>query len=178
MTLEEYEAKILASTEKDWTRINCWGAGAGPSFKNAFSVWTTGSGDFYKSEVDSHNEVLSLKSDLLISVACGITHNDDFIEDWANSFPDAKASSAFVDFFYMNQLVFRDIYVTVDGGRCRLPLPEINYSFSNDFNPDKKRLTVPQGKYQFFGILNYAEYDYDEYLRRAGIEIVDTKWMS
>ena len=99
MTLDEYKV-TLATTEDDRTRISCWGAGAGLSFRDALSVWTKGSGEIHNLEVDSHSEVLSLKSDLLISVACGITHNDDFTEDWANSFPDKHASSAFVDFFY------------------------------------------------------------------------------
>jgi hypothetical protein len=175
MTLDEYKTKILGSTEEDWTRISCWGAGAGPSFRDAVHVWAKGSGEFHNLEVDSHSEVLSLKPDLLISVACGITHNDDFIEDWANSFPDKHASSAFVDFFYANQLIFRDIYVSVDGGRCRLPLPDINFDKSNQ---NAKFLTVPRDKFQFFRILNNANYDYDSYISRAGIKVVDAEWMS
>lgn len=175
MTLDEYKAKILATTDDDWTRISCWGAGAGPSFRDALSVWTKGGGEFHNLEIDSHSEVLSLKSDLLISVACGITHNDDFIEKWANSFPDKHASSSFVDFFYANQLIFRDIYVSVDGGRCRLPLPDIKL---DDSESGVQSLTVPDEKYQFFRVLNGTSHDYDGYLRRAGIEVVAGKWMS
>lgn len=175
MTLDEYKKKILATTEEDWTRIGCWGAGSGPSFRDALSVWTKGSGEFRNLEVDSHSEILSLRGDLLISVACGITHNDDFIEDWANSFPDQHASSAFVDFFYANQLVYRDIYVSVDGGRCRLPLPDIKLDVSKK---EVKALTVPEDKYHFFRLLNVDSDDYDSYLSRAGIEIADGEWMS
>lgn len=174
MTLDEYKAKILAATYDDWTRISCWGAGAGPSFRDALSAWTKGGGEFHNLEIDSHSEVLSLKSDLLISVACGITHNDDFIEKWANSFPDKHASSSFVDFFYANQLVFRDIYVSVDGGRCRLPLPDINL---NCFESDVQSLSVSDEKYRFFRILNGTSHEYDNYLARAGITVVAAKWM-
>lgn len=175
MTLDEYKTKILASAENDWTRIGCWGAGTGPSYRDALSVWKKGSGEFLNLDIDSHSEILSLKSDLLISVAFGITHNNDFVEDWANSFADPHASSEFVDFFYGTQLVFRDVYVSVDGGRCCLPLPEIKLDESNN---EVNSLTVPEDKYRFFRLLNRSADDYDSYLSRAGITVINGDWMS
>lgn len=176
MTLDEYQKIILATSVDDWTHISCWGAGAGPSFLNKFSVWTTGRGEFSNIEVDSHSEVLSLKRDLLVSVALGLSHNDDFIEPWANKFADKKAMSGFVDFFYSGALIYRDIYVSVDGGRCRLPLPRQHIS---DKTHEVERLTVPQAKADFYRLLNGLEstFDYDSYLSRSGIETTDAPWM-
>ena len=102
MTLREYENLIVDTSENDWTKISCWGGGSGPSFLNKFDVWTSGSGEFENLEIDSHSEYYSLKNDLLVSVACGIKHNDNFREDWANKFPDSHASSSFVDFFCLS----------------------------------------------------------------------------
>lgn len=174
MTLEEYKNLIISATLDEWTTIGCWGAGSGPSYRDAISVWTKGSGEFHNIEIESHAEIFSLKSNLLVSVACGLTHNDDFIEDWANSFPDKKASSSFVDFFYSNQLVYRDIYVSVDGGRCSIPLPEMKFDESTD---EVKALTVQREKYEFYRLLNGTGYDYDSYMQRTGIVVVDEPWM-
>ena len=176
MNLDEFQKTILATTPDDWTSISCWGAGTGPSYLNKFEVWKTGHGEFSSIEVDSHAEILSLKSNLLISVASGMTHNDDFIEAWANKFADRKASSGFVDFFYSGALVYRDIYVSVDGGRCRLPLPTQHV---NNETYEIERLTVSAAKAHFFRLLNGADSStYDNYLGRSGIEIVESPWMS
>ncbi len=177
MNLKEYQDQILDAEKEDWNRIACWGSGSGPSYFNKFVVWNTGGGEFSNIKVDSHDELISLKSDLSISVAWGISHNDDFKEKWANGFPDPHASSGYVDFFYYGQLVYRDIYVTVDGGRCQLPLPQM--VFNRDTN-DIEKLTVAKDKYHFFRLLNslITTYDYDSYFERAGLEIVDTSWMA
>lgn len=175
MTLDEYKKLIVASSLEDWTNITCWGAGSGPSYRDAVSVWTKGGGEFHNIEVNSHGEIFSLKSDLLVSVACGLTHNDDFIEKWANSFPNKRASSSFVDFFYANQLVYRDIYVAVDGGRCKIPLPEMRFDESTH---KVEALVVPREKYNFFRLLNGTDYNYENYFKRTGIMIVDESWMT
>lgn len=175
MNLSEYQ-KILLSTEvDDWTTISCWGAGSGPSFLNKFDVWKTGRNEFHSIEIDSHSNVCSLKSNLLISVAFGLLHNDNFIEPWANKFDDKSARSSFIDFFYSGALVFRDIYVSVDGGRCILPLPNQQV---NESTYEVERLTVSKDKAHFFRLLNGTdEIDYSSYLNRSGIEIIDSSWM-
>jgi hypothetical protein len=178
MTLDEYQRIIVATQIEDWTHISCWGAGAGPSFLNKFMVWTKGAHEFTNLDVDSHAEVLSLKKNLLVSVATGITHNDDFIEPWANKFPDPQATSAYVDFFYAGTLVFRDIFVAVDGGRCRLPLPRQHI---NQRTQKVERLTVPEPKSIFYLLLNEISgaHDYYHYLNQSGIEIDDqSPWMA
>jgi len=173
MTLNDYKNLILDTEENDWTKIGCFGAGAGPSYKNSMSVWTKGDGEFHNIDVESHYEVMSLKKDLLVSVAYGITHNDDFVEGWANAFADSHASSSFIDFFYSNQMVYRDIYVSVDGGRANLPLP----SMKLDDSYNVVGLEIARDKYEFFKNINRDISEYDRYISMAKISIVDKDWM-
>lgn len=176
MNLKEYSEKIIGSTKDDWNLITCWGFGSGPSYLEHCSVWTKGKGEFSNIEVESQGMVASLKSDLSISMAWGITSNPDFKEEWANQFPDPGASSSIVDFFYNGVLVFRDIYVSVDGCRCRLPLPDREF----DKETHKvNRYTVPRDKYEFYQMLDGLEQlsDFDSYFRRVGFEIINTPWM-
>ena len=44
-------------------------------------------------------------------------------EAWATRCPDPTARTAYIDVFYTMPLVFRDVFVAVDGDRCYLPLP-------------------------------------------------------
>ena len=174
MNLSEFQRQICGSEYEDWTFITCWGSGSGPSFLDKVDVWKNGKGEFIELEIDSHISVMSFKPDLQISVAHGIPHEKDFGEGWANSFSDRRASSAFVDFFYAKNLVYRDFYVAVDGGSCLLPLPEQIIDSSHNVTG----LTVTRERAAFFSLLNGNDSrSYYEYLRRAGIELSDGRWM-
>lgn len=175
MNLKEYEELMVNTSERDWTKISCWGAGSGPSYLNRFDVWQSGSGDFKNIEIDSHAEYMSLRKDLLVSVAWGLSHNDEFKEDWANNFPDPHATSSFIDFFYSGVLVYRDIYVSVDGGRCYIPLPKI---IRNKETFKIEKIFITKNRYEFFKIINGNDSEYDSYLRDAHIEVVDGEWMN
>lgn len=48
---------------------------------------------------------------------------DDFQEEWANRYPDSHATGYWCDIYYGATHVARNILVSVDGGRARLPLP-------------------------------------------------------
>ena len=133
-----------------------------------FDVWSTLSGKLENMKVDSHSEYYSLKRNLLVSIACGIDSNEDFKEEWANKFMDSHASSHFVDFFYSGVLVYRDIYVSVDGGRALLPLPKRIF--------DEERKYVK--RYEFFKLINGYCSDYDSYIQDVGFKLVDMDWMT
>lgn len=168
MTLKEYENLIVNTDKNDWTEI-----GYGPLYLNEFGVWTKGSGEFDNIKIHSHHSYMSLKKNLLVSVAWGLKQNNNFREDWANGFPDPQASSGLVDFFYSGILVYRDIYVSVDGGRAVLPLPKI------ERNPETyqiERLTVSETRYKFFRLLNRMD-AYDRYITGARIETENREWM-
>ncbi|WP_288983292.1 hypothetical protein [uncultured Treponema sp.] len=175
MNLEEYEKLIVDTSEDDWTRISCWGAGSGPSYYNRFDVWSTLSGKLENMKVDSHSEYYSLKRNLLVSIACGIDSNEDFKEEWANKFMDSHASSHFVDFFYSGVLVYRDIYVSVDGGRALLPLPKRIFDEERKY---VKELIISKKRYEFFKLINGYCSDYDSYIQDVGFKLVDMDWMT
>lgn len=80
-------------------------------------------------------------------MAWGLKVVEDFKEPWANKFPDAHASSAHVDVFYNNALVYRDIYVLGDGARCYLPLPKTRETPG----------AVPEGYARFVRLLDLLE---------------------
>lgn len=171
MTLKEYENLIVNTDETDWTEI-----GYGPLYLNEFGVWTKGSGEFDNIEIHSHHSYMSLKKNLLVSVAWGLKQNDNFQEDWANKPLNSRASSGLVDFFYSGILVYRDIYVAVDGGRALLPLPK---TYRNSQTYQIERLTVSEKRYTFFRLLNGVFISsYDRYVKDAGIEVVENEeWM-
>jgi hypothetical protein len=113
--------------------------------------------------------------DVSITMAWGLDCNPDFKEEWANSFPDPKASSHFVDLFYNNALVFREVYVNVDGARGDLPLPSIVRG------DDKKivALEVPRDKYRFFSLLDSISRggrEFERYFSQAGFTMVEREW--
>jgi hypothetical protein len=171
MTLDEYMRLVSDSTRSDWNVIVCWGAGSGPSYLTDMSVWYTGSGDFHNLEMRTHSSVATFKQDISVSFAWGMQSNDDFMEDWANKFPDSHASSYYIDFFYHGSLIARELGVSVDGGRVTLPLPDRDID-SRTY--ETRRLTVTSQMNSILKLINSmtSSYDYDEYLKRAGIVVV------
>jgi len=92
-------------------------------------------------------------------MAFGLTVNDDFKEKWANSFPDPQASSHILDLFMSNTLVDRIVYVVVDGGRAKLPIPKSTTD-----------LSVTQKEYELFKLIDGMESghgNFDEYFNRV-----------
>jgi hypothetical protein len=176
MNLREYLATVARSVRSDWTVHTCWGKGSGPSYLQEIGVWNDGGGDFKNIEVNAHGMRASYNDDLNIWIAWGYTANPDFREEWANRFPDPNASSSYVDFFFGANLVFRDLYVTVDGGRCSVPLPK------RDFDKHEKRVTriyASSERINFFRILNQMEssIDYDKCIDMCGIEKDGAPWI-
>jgi len=50
---------------------------------------------------------------------------ENFVEDWANCFPDSKARGYWFNLSYDGALIDRFILVSVDGGRALLPTPHM-----------------------------------------------------
>jgi len=168
--------KIIESKAEDWHSIICWGGDSGPSYHGSFTFYEKYHGREGVLEEDSHRDVAVYMPDVSITMAWGLHWVKDFREDWANSFPEPTATSSYVDVFYNNALVFRDVRVTVDGGRVSLPLP--NRKFDKDTNK-VIALEVPERCYSFIKLVHSIEnslLDYDEYCERAGFKIVKEPW--
>lgn len=165
MNLRDLMKTIVESDETDWHKINCWGAGSGPSYKHRLEV-STGPGDRWDLDVPSHGEIAVFKPDVSITMAWGFPSNDDYQEEWTQSFPDEKAKSDLVDIFYNNALVFRDRYVVVDGGRAYLPIP------NND-------LSVPQSYARFVELIDSLRgglAEFMQYFKMANFTISQEPW--
>ncbi len=176
MNFNDYFKQVLDTTYDEWNTISCWGYGAGPSYLNRFEVWNTGNGEFHNIEIDSHGMIAICKNNISISIAWGLKHNDDFSETWANNFPDKHARSSYLDFFCNGVLIHREIMVSVDGGRCYLPLPQRDID-SKTY--EVKRHFISKQKSDFIKMINELESSsdqYEYYLDSAGIELIEEDW--
>ena len=175
MKLTQLLETVVSSQRTDWHHIACWGAHSGPSYREHFTFYEGYEGDEHVLKADSHGNTAIYIPDASITMAFGLEAVEDFKEQWANSFPDPSASSSFVDLFYQGALVYRDVYVNVDGGRAKLPLPR------RIFDKQTKKVTalhIPEAKYQFFKLLDEIEHlsDFDRYFEQAGFQIVQEPW--
>lgn len=84
-------------------------------------------------------------------------HNDDFYENWANSFLDSHARSYYYHVYVGATRLKEFILVSVDGGRALLPLPK---------NPTD--LSVEKIRYKIALIFDQFG-SCDEYMKRAGL---------
>lgn len=107
-------------------------------------------------------------------MAHGMECQDDLEEPWLEKFADQYASSHFLDFFYMGNLVHREVYVSVDGGRAHLPLPQIMRNEKREVS----MLMITYEQDQFFQLLNQLEVplDYMKYRNEAGFEVLNGSW--
>jgi hypothetical protein len=175
MTFDEVIEGIAVSESNEWWSEPCWGSNSGPSYHYQPEFWELIDGDTNVLKVNSHSNVASFKPDVSITMAWGLECLDNFVEEWANKFPDPSASSRYLDIFYNNALIFRDVYVTVDGGRAKLPLPDRKW----DKNEEKiVALNVPRRRYQLIKLVDSLEYvsRFDDYFQRAGFTVVEEPW--
>ena len=71
-----------------------------------------------------------LIADLSIRLVSGAEHNANFKEAWANNFADPMASSDYVEVHLNGAAVDALVLVSVDGGRCLIPMPQSQSNLS------------------------------------------------
>jgi hypothetical protein len=170
MTLDELLETVARSNRSDWRMESCWGARSGPSYRDHFSEGLDG-----EVVVDSHSNIAAYKPDLSITIAWGLDCSDNFGEEWTKNFTTPEASSSYLDFFYNNALVFRDVFVTVDGARARLPVPKI------EWDSDRKNITgytVPLRRYKIIRLLDSMEKisEFDYYFEQSEFTLTEGEW--
>lgn len=84
--------------------------------------------------------------------------NDDFIESWANSHPNPKATGYWCSLYYDGAFLDRIILVAVDGGKAMLP------------PPDYKTGKISLYNYQVAKIHDSIN-NLDEYIKRSKLEV-------
>jgi hypothetical protein len=171
MTFDELINLVTSSDPEDWHTTVCWGADSGPSYRDHFNFFQVYDGQPNVLFAEAHSLVACYKPDLSVTLAWGLDAIRDFKEPWANGFADPKAASHYVDIFYNNALVFRTVYVSVDGGRAYLPLPE-----------SRDALSVPRAYNALIRLIDHIGgtriSEYDTYFKRAGFHVVDAVWPS
>lgn len=86
-------------------------------------------------------------------------HNDDFYEKWANKFPDPHARSYYYHVYFGATRLRKIIFVSVDGGRALLPLP--NYAMDLSVKPIRYKIALIFDRFD----------SCDKYMKRAGLHL-------
>jgi hypothetical protein len=173
MTLDDLLATITASQREQWHRVD----DGSVTFLDRFSqvsAWPQGEERVWL-EHSSHHSRVVYTPDVAIGMAWGLQRDPDdttFREDWLERFADPKAWAAWLDVLYNGQPVDRRLYVVVDGGRCKLPLPEQIFAKGIDW-PREKRLWVPEVDAKLLRLVNEIDNgrEYDRYLNQAGFDV-------
>jgi len=88
---------------------------------------------------------------------------ENFQEEWANRHPDPRATGYWCDIYYGATHVFRNILVSVDGGRAKLPLPRQR-------GADERLTEVLPFDYRIAQIFDSLG-TLDEYMARSGLTL-------
>jgi hypothetical protein len=158
MDIEQYLQQVLDSQGSDWLRLHT------PVFlQNLQTVESAGNVDI---EVDQHFELITLKSNLDISLANGLTHRKSFVEPWTRRFPDPSASSTWIDLLWRGRPILRVLQVHVDGARAALPMPIPG------------TLNVPDRQVTLFRLLDsvWGTGDFDRYFQQAKFTAIPHPW--
>jgi hypothetical protein len=142
-----------------------WNVQTGPLFLSP--VYAPGT---EPAKPSAHTFYMAYWPNLAITMAYGMVFAEDVNHDWANNFPDPKASSLYVDFFYNSALVFRDIVVSVDGGQGVLPFP--NPGPTSPYEVPRRRRDIARLLHQ----LTSPARDFDEYFTQARFKAIDEVW--
>ncbi|MDB2682560.1 hypothetical protein N9Z14_08205 [Opitutales bacterium] len=87
--------------------------------------------------------------------------NPEFIDDWANKFPDPQAASLYYEIQYSSEVIERVILVGVDGYRAYLPIPE------------RETMIISELDHAVAMLIAYRYEDYHHYVKSAGFRMED-----
>ncbi|MGW4186312.1 hypothetical protein ACWEK2_29600 [Streptomyces albidoflavus] len=175
MRLSEIHRIIDESSNEDWHHIPCWGADAGPSFRDAWDKSTRS--DSWELHHDSHSHVLVYKENVQLSISWGVWRDRmaGMTPDYIEAFPLVDSVDYFwADVFWNGSLVDRHGLVALDQGRIYLPLPTPIYKHV-DGETELDRYEVTRWHTAFARLLHYVEHqeNFDYALKRAKFHVVD-----
>ena len=158
MNLASYISTILATSKTDWTSV------MRPVFLQSASEVQANTARWI--EIEEHDALYTLKSDLAVSIAVGLPRSGSFSEPWAANFPDPNPRAYYADMCINGRPIERVMVVTVDGGRATLPLP------------NGGSLEVPTNRKRFTCLVDELQggTKFDDYFRRAGLKEISEYW--
>lgn len=175
MTLDEFDNLCAHSSRDEWTVVPCWGARSGPSYLDQFRAGNPGDPlEHYEQSVRA-----SYQPNLAVGLAWGLDltpdREDGWWEPWVEKFSDKEASAHFIDLLYSGTLVDRRVYVSVDGGRCMLPVPRKDYAEDTPTGGQVTAYWISRRAYAFFRLIDSLEKesDFDYYVQQAEFEVRD-----
>jgi hypothetical protein len=120
-TLHEIRELIRKSRPSDWSVIE-----DGPTYRNRFAS-STGPGEQWRLDEDSHHTVLVYVPDVDLTIAYGMTFDlrdsgTDREFAWSKAFPNASVEIDMADTFWRGSLIDRVDYAYVDGARGIVPM--------------------------------------------------------
>jgi hypothetical protein len=167
MTLDELLQRISDSDGTDWYVMACWGVRSGPSYRDQLTAGQDANGRYI--DVQSHTNVAAYKPDIAITMAWGLDAGP-YQEKWSEAFPDPETTRHYLDIFYSGALVFREAYISVDGGRAYLPgVPRM---------VDGKMVVNPAYRAFMRKFNDVAMHlsDFESAFQRAGMTVGNVEW--
>jgi len=178
MRLDEVHGVIVTSDPLDWHRVEADNG----SFLNTFVVESTldaqGAEMFSGLEIDGHFGRAAYRPDVSLGIAWGLRYEGGrtWQEDWA-TYPDRTIRAYWADVFYAGMLVDRHLLLNVDGGRCFLPTPHLDYDTTDVSNPiliERYVDRVEHGLARLVDGLGGGVSEFDSYFDRSGIQLRDS----
>lgn len=149
MKLHEFLDAVLLSNPKEWRRVD----------------------HPHNAAREGGLEHGVLTTDLRVWMSVNRSINDNFVEPWANAFPDPHAQSFYADLMFGASPVLNVPLVQVDG-RGVVPLPKAVAGPGGQREAGKGFVHVARIAHRIMG----GAWDFDDYLNRAGIVEVDPPW--
>ncbi len=97
------------------------------------------------------------------TIVDGEVLNPNFIDKWANSFPDPHANSFYVEIKYFTTVLERLPFLNVDGGRYKLPFHEVD--------KDRVRFIIKNSIAYMIAEIYDQYFPIDTALRRMSVEL-------
>lgn len=92
--------------------------------------------------------------------------NENFRESWSERFPDISAHSFEVELRYFETIIHKETFVTCDGGRYQIPLP------NSDIAESERKFYIQKKSFAYNIAKIYGQYyPVEDALQRAGIEL-------
>jgi hypothetical protein len=117
-----------------------------------------------------HTFTMACRRDLSITMAYGMPSRAEVRADFAERFPDPRASMRYLDFFYNSALVFREVLMSVDGEQGILPVP--NPGPTAPFEAPRRKCAVARLIHQLTNPMR----DFEDYLAFVNMKPIDEFW--
>ena len=167
MDLRKLIDTVIDSAAEDWNLI-----ADAPSFRDHLEFYEVYGGQPNVLHAKAHDRVGVYIPDISITIAWGLEWREDFKADWCKNFPDPKAHGGFLDMFFNNALVYRAVYVWVDG--IFLPLPRHTQDDTLEVTIRACDLMKVIDRMARAHAKISTRYESD--VKRAGFTVVDEEW--